>query len=165
MSSNVFKLNMSDKEAESKEFEYPPSGEYLCRITDLELKEVSKAGDNFGKPFWKLTLTVEDGSYEGRQIPTSVMLYDGALYTIKNLCEAVHPEFIEGKGIKLPSVANGNPDPDPWMGQLVKIKGTKYAAGTLRRDKTTREFDEFQIRFRPAKSDNKSNVSGLPLPS
>lgn len=161
----TFKLNMSDKEAESKEFEYPPSGEYLCRITDLEIKEVSKAGDNFGKPFWKLSLTVEDGPYEGRTIPTSVMLYDGALYTIKNLCEAVHPEFIEGKGINLPTVENGNPDPSPWLGELVKIKGVKYAAGTLRRDKTTREFDEFQIRFRPAKSDKKNDVSGLPLPS
>lgn len=161
----TFKLNMSDKEAESKEFEYPPSGEYLCRITDLEIKEVSKSGDNFGKPFWKLTLTVEEGQFEGRTIPTSVMLYDGALYTIKNLCEAVHPEFLEGKEIRLPSVENGNPDPSPWLGQLVKIKGTKYAAGTLRRDKTTREFDEFQIRFRPAKSDKKNNLSGLPIPS
>lgn len=161
----TFKLNMSDKEAESKEFEYPPSGEYLCRITDLELKEVSKAGDNFGKPFWKLTLTVEEGQYEGRTIPTSIMLYDGALYSIKNLCEALHPEFIDGKNIALPSVENGNPDPGPWMGKLVRIKGTKYAQGTLRRDKTTREYEEFQIRFRPAKSDNKNNVSGLPIPS
>lgn len=160
-----FKLNMSDKEAESKEFEYPPSGEYICRITDIELKSVAKAGDNFGNPYWKLTLVVEEGQYKGSTIPTTVMLYAGALYSIKQLCEALHPEFIDGKEIKLPSIENGAPDPDPWLGQLVKIKGTKLAAGTRRKDSSTREFDEFNVRYRSTKSDSKSATGGLPIPS
>lgn len=160
-----FVLNMSDQEAESKEFEYPPSGEYTCRITDLELKEVQKAGQNFGKPFWKLTLVVEEGSYTGRTIPTSVMLYDGALYSIKQLCEAIHPEFIEGKAIKLPPAENGNPNPDPWLGQLVRIKGTKFAAGTTRKDGSLREYDEFKVNYRATKKDTKATNSGLPIPS
>lgn len=162
---STFKLNMSDKEAESKEFEYPPSGEYLCRITDLELKSVAKPGDNFGNPYWKLTLVVEEGKYQGQTIPTTVMLYAGALYSLKQLCEAVHPEFIEGREIKLPSVENGAPDPDPWLGQLVKIKGTKLPAGTARKDKSIRDYDEFNVRFRQAKSDSKSGSNGLPIPS
>jgi len=167
----TFKLNMSDKEAESKEFEFPPSGEYLCRITDLELKSVQKPGDSFGNPFWKVTLVVEkvfaanSEQYVGTTIPTSVMLYKGALYSIKQLCEALHPEFIEGKDINLPSAENGAPDPDPWLGQLVKIKGVKFAENTRRKDGTTREYAEFQIRYRAAKSDSKTSDNGLPLPS
>lgn len=160
-----FKLNMSDKEAESKEFEYPPSGEYVCRITDIELKSVAKPGENFGNPYWKVTLVVEEGQYKGSTVPTTVMLYAGALYSIKQLCEAIHPEFIEGKEIKLPSVENGAPDPDPWMGQLVKIKGTKLMAGTKRKDGSTREFDEFNVRYRSTKSDSKAGSNGLPIPS
>lgn len=159
---------MTDKEAESKDFEYPPSGKYLCRITNIELDEVKKQGDNFGKPFWKVTLTVDEGAYAGRTVPTTVMLFSPSLYTLKQLCEAVHPEFIDGNEIKLPSVEGGAmPSPDPWLGQLVTIKGTKYAAGT-QNQKTgiIREYDEFRVKFQKAESNgSKTSTSGLPMPS
>jgi hypothetical protein len=167
----AFKLNMSDKEAESKEFEFPPSGEYLVRIADISLEEVKKAGDNFGNPYWKFKLVIEEvfasnaEQYVGQTIPTTVMLYKGALYSIKQLCEALHPEYIVGKEINLPSLENGAPDPDPWLGQLVKIKGVKFAENTKRKDGSTREYAEFQIRYRPVKSDKKENTGGLPIPS
>ncbi len=162
----TFKLNMSDQEAESKDFEYPPSGNYNVRITDLELGEVSKPGDNFGKPFWKVKLVVEDGHIAGQTIPTTVMLFEGALYSLKQLCEALHPEFLDGNKINLPSVENGNPDPDPWIGEVVNIKGTKLPAGSKRKNGEIREYDEFQIKYRkPASSDTRSSVAGLPMPS
>lgn len=166
----TFKLNMTDDEAARKDFEFPPSGNYLVRIASIELKEVEKVGDNFGKPFWKLSLVVEEGEYKGTSIPTTVMLFDGALSTIKRLCEAVHPEYIEGNNILLPTVENGMPDPTPWEGQLISIKGTKFPAGTRvargKRAGELREYDEFQIQYKsPNKKGVKATANGLPLPS
>lgn len=163
-----FKLNMSDKEAESKDFEYPPTGKYVVRISDLELGEVSKEGDNFGKPLWKMKLVIEEGALKGQTIPTSVMLFEGALYSLKQLCEAIHPEYLgeDGKSINIPSVENGFPDPGPWLGQIVNISGVKFAAGTVRKNGTMREYEEFQVRFKkPASANTKAAVSGIPLPS
>jgi len=158
---------MTDQEAESKDFEFPPSGKYTCRISNIELGEVKKAGDNFGKPFWKVTLTVDEGQYAGSTIPTTVMLFSPALYTLKQLCEAVHPEYIEGNEIKLPSVEGGSmPSPDPWLGQVVKIRGTKYAAGTQDRKGRFRDFDEFNVKFQKAETaGSKAAAGGLPMPS
>lgn len=159
---------MTDKEAESKDFEFPPSGRYLCRITNLELDEVKKQGENFGKPFWKLSLTVEDGPYAGRTIPTTVMLFSPALYTLKQLCESIHPEFIvDNNQIQLPSVEGGAmPSPDPWLGQLINIKGVKFAAGTQDKKGRMREFDEFQVRFQKTETNAGSkSTGGLPMPS
>lgn len=163
----TFKLNMTDKEAESKDFEFPPTGKYTCRITNLELDEVKKQGDNFGKPYWKLTLTVDEGPYAGTTIPTTVMLFSPALFTLKQLCLAVHPEYVDGKEIKLPSVEGGTmPSPDPWLGQVVRIKGTKYAAGTQDKNARMREFDEFRVVFQKAdENGSKSASGGLPMPS
>lgn len=161
----TFKLNMTDDEANSKDYELPPTGNYVCRITDISLEEVKKAGPNFGKPFWKMTLTVDEGQYAGTPIFAIVMLFDGALYTVRQLCEAVHPEYVDGNNINMPSLENGMPDPDPWMGQVVNIKGTKFIAGSKRNNGDFREYDEFKIRFKkPVTGGNKSGVSGLPLP-
>lgn len=158
---------MTDKEAESKDFEFPPSGKYVCRISNVELDEVKKQGENFGKPYWKLTLTVDEGQYSGSTIPTTVMLFSPALYTLKQLCEAVHPEFIEGNEIKLPSVEGGGmPSPDPWLGQIVNIKGTKYAAGTQDRKGRVRDFDEFNVKYQKSDANGSKIASGgLPMPS
>ncbi len=164
----TFKLNMTDKEAASKDFELPPSGSYVCRITDIELDEVKKQGDNFGKPFWKLTLVVEDGAYAGTTIFTTVMLFQGALYGLKRLCEAVHPEYIQDNDIHLPSTESGMPSPDPWLGQIVHIKGVKHPAGSQRKGSgDIREYDEFQVTFKKPKegASSKTTSGGLPMPS
>lgn len=164
----TFKLNMSDQEAESKDFEYPPTGKYVVRITDIELGEVSKIGDNFGKPLWKVKLNIEEGPLQGTTIPTSVMLFSPALFSLKQLCEALHPEFIgeDGKTLNLPSVENGMPSPDPWLGQIVNIQGTKLPAGSKRKNGDIREYDEFQIKFKkPASAGAKAAASGIPMPS
>jgi hypothetical protein len=164
----MFKLNMTDQEANSKDYEVLPTGAYLVRITDLALEEVKKAGANFGKPYWKITLVVEEGQYAGSPIITTAMLFEGSLYTIKQMCEAIHPEFIDGSAINLPTVENGMPDPDPWIGQLVNIKGTKLVAGSKRKNGDIREYDEFSIKWKASKNgkaDSPSGIDGLPTPS
>lgn len=168
-----FKLNMTDEVETAVDFEFPPTGNYLCRISDIVLETVSKPGDNFGKPYWKLTLTVDEGQYAGKTIPTQITLYEAntwSLLNLKQLCEAIHPEYISGKEINLPTVENGMPDPGPWLGQLVQVRGTKFPAGTVvangSRKGEIREYDEFKMKFRKAtKTDNRSSSTGLPLPS
>ena len=164
-----FKLNMTDDVAEAKEYELPPSGTYVCRISELELKEVAKAGENFGKPYWKITLTVDEGKYAGSTIYSQVSLYESGtwgLLSLKQLCEGVHPEYIEGNSIQLPSLSNGMPDPDPWIGQVVTIKGVKHIAGTTRKNGEMREYDEFKVSYRKLKSgSNAKSGGGLPMPS
>lgn len=167
----TFKLNMSTQVAEAKPYELPPTGNYTVRITDLSLEEVKKQdSEHFGKPYWKLTLTVEDGAYAGTQIFTQVALYesDWGLLALKQLCEAVHPEFIEGEQINLPTI-DGNPSPDPWLGQVLEIKGTKFVAGSKRKTGIEREYDEFRVAYRPLKGGAQARAglgaSGLPLPS
>lgn len=164
----TFKLNMTDEEAEAKEYQVPPTGRYLCRITDLSIEEVKKQGDNFGKPYWKLTMVVEEGKYKGDTIFTTVMLFDKALFALRDLCFAVHPEYIEGNAINIPSVENGMPDPSPWLGQLVNIKGTKYPEGSVRQKTGEfREYDEFKVKFLKKDgtgSKSESGIGGLPLP-
>lgn len=158
---------MSEKEAASKTYELPPTGKYLTNISDISLEEVKKQGPNFGKPYWKMTLTVDEGPYAGTPIITTIMLFEGSLYSLKQLCEAVHPEYLDGDAINLPSLENGVPDPDVWQGQQVQIKGTKFAEGTKRGNTGEfREFDEFRVKFlKTEKSGNKSSIAGLPLPS
>jgi hypothetical protein len=82
------KVNMTDKEAASQAFEPLPTGWYNVVITDGEVKE-SKSPKNFGKPFYSLELTVTDGKYEGRKVFDNVMCFEGALYSITQLCSAV----------------------------------------------------------------------------
>lgn len=84
------RVNFSDEEAasEGRSFEPIPSGQYYCRLTDLELKECGPESKNAGKNYWAAEFTVQDGEYEGRKLWTNVMLFDGALYTLAQLLKA-----------------------------------------------------------------------------
>src|SRR5258706_10560745 len=83
------KVNFTNEEASSKVREVPPSGEYLVNITDGKLKEVKPGKANVGKPFWQLTLVIQDGAYAGTSLLSSVMLFDGALYSFAQLMNAL----------------------------------------------------------------------------
>ena len=88
------RVNFSDQEAssEAREFTPVPSGKYPCYITDYELKRSNSVKNN-GKPYWALTLSVKEGKYEGRKFFANVMLFDGALYSLAQLCKALGGEW------------------------------------------------------------------------
>jgi len=86
------KVNFSDEEATSVTREFKPMtpGFYHCAITKVEDAVVGNNDKgNFGKPFWKLTLVVQDGEYVRRNLWSNVMLFDGALHSASQLLKAV----------------------------------------------------------------------------
>jgi hypothetical protein len=81
------KVVLTDKEASSKPFELLPRGWYKAIISDGEVKE-SQSPKNAGKPYYSLELTITEGKYEGRKVFDNVMCFEGALYSIVQLCAA-----------------------------------------------------------------------------
>jgi hypothetical protein len=110
-------VNMSDKEAKAAVQEPVPGGWYKVTISDGELKE-STSEKNPGKPMYNLEFTINEPSeYEGRKFYTIACLWDGALYTISQLCKSLGYEVDKGQ-FEIPEL-------DDLMGQevmsLVKI--------------------------------------------
>jgi hypothetical protein len=72
---NIY-IDFTDDEASSEGRSYQPlpSGEYDVFVTEIERREVSK-GDNEGKPYWNVMLTVNGGEYDNRKLFTSIMLF------------------------------------------------------------------------------------------
>lgn len=98
------RVNFSEEEAssEARDFEPLPGGKYLVRITDYEVRR-STSEKNYGKPYWALTLTVQnEGKYNGRKVWSNVMLFDGALYSLAQLLKAIGREDALKSG-KIPS--------------------------------------------------------------
>lgn len=115
------KVNFSSNEAEAKAFEVPPTGEYLVCIVDGSIEAV-KAGDNVGKPYWKLRFVIQDGKYAGASIFTNIMLFDGALYGISMLLKALGYVISEGE--------NEIPELEDLLGKPFYAKGYKRPAKT-----------------------------------
>jgi hypothetical protein len=90
------KVNVSQKESESKALDPIPRGQYHVKVTDIETRE-SKSEKNKGKPYYALELTVQDGDYEGRKLWANVMLFEGALYSIVQICKAMGQDVEEGE--------------------------------------------------------------------
>lgn len=117
----VLKVNFSDKEASSEAREYTPlpSGSYYCRITDITVAEVKETdGDgnpnkNAGKAYWNMEYTVQDGQFDGRKLFGNCMLFDGALYTLAQICKATGFEGVLQSGIV--------PDPDDLISKEVTV--------------------------------------------
>lgn len=89
------RVDFSDKEASAQVFEYQPvpSGKYLCTITEWSLERSTSEKHN-GKPYWALRLRVNDDNekYAGRLFFANVMLFEGALYSLAQLDEALAGE-------------------------------------------------------------------------
>lgn len=117
------KVNFTDQEAGSTVREIPPSGEYLVAITDGEIKEVKPGRKNTGKPFWQLKLVIQDGAYAGTTLICSVMLFDGALYSLAQLMKAIGRDMNAGDFVVPPL--------DDLIGLNVNVKGFKQPAKSL----------------------------------
>lgn len=87
------RVNFTDEEAgsEARDYEALPTGKYHVSIFDGELK-FSTSAKNPGKPFWSLTLQIQDGKYENRRLWANVMLFEGALYSLAQLLKAIGHE-------------------------------------------------------------------------
>lgn len=147
------KVNFTDQEAGSSVREVPPSGEYLVAITDGERKEVKPGRKNTGKPFWQLRLVIQDGAYAGTSLISSVMLFDGALYSLAQLMKALGYDMNAGDFIV--------PELDDIIGKNVNVKGYKKPATTLADG--TELSERFEVKgFKPAtRSGTKTGDSSL----
>lgn len=84
------RVNFSDDEiaSEGRSFDPVPSGQYYCRLTDLEIKECGSDSKNPGKNYWAAEFTIQDGEFENRKLWTNIMLFEGALYSLVQLLKA-----------------------------------------------------------------------------
>jgi hypothetical protein len=118
------KVVLSNDEAKSSVLEPVPLGWYKVTISDVELKEVKNAPapgkkDNRGKPFYSIECTInEPEAYEGRKVFTNAMLFEGALYTISQICKAM--------GINVEAGEFEVPEIEELLGQefMAKVKIT-----------------------------------------
>jgi hypothetical protein len=94
----ALRVNFSDEEAasEGRTFEPVPSGSYACQVVKVEVRK-SKSSKNFGKPYYSLSLQVikdadrfpKQFQYGGKYFFGSVMLFEGALYSLAQLHKAL----------------------------------------------------------------------------
>jgi hypothetical protein len=151
--SQPLKVNFTDEEAGSKVREIPPTGEYLVAITDGEIKEVKPGRKNTGKPFWQLRLVIQDGAYAGTTLISSVMLFDGALYSFSQLMKALDYDVNTGD-FKVP-------DLDDIIGKNVNVRGNKMPAKSLPDGTDLSERFEVKGFKPPARKDAKVGDSSL----
>ena len=162
----VLRLNMSDEEASSQARSYTvlPSGDYVCNIVNIKPEQVRPESDNAGKDYWNIQFVVDEGEYAGRSIYANVMLFEGALFAIRQLAGAVFPEDVDLASNKL-EVRN----PGDYEGKKVIVTGIKYNAGSSikRRGKIAgkRDRDVFEVKgYRSVDQVNKSTDKPSLLP-
>jgi hypothetical protein len=167
-----FSLNFSDKEAasEAREFSVLPSGTYLVRVDDGEMKE-STSEKNYGKPYVSFTFEITEdntaeGKYVGQKAWSNVMLFAGALYSAAQMMKAV--DLDPKSGDKFPPI-------EWWIGKEMVIVTAQENAKTKDEatgryvDKTeldengkTRVLKRSEVKGYRAPSSWKKNTSSAP---
>lgn len=153
MQPHLLKVNFTDEEANSKPREVPPSGEYLCAITEGSDEIVKPGKKNTGKPYWKLRFVVQDGPYQGTPLNATVMLFEGALYQLGQLMRSLGHDVNSGE-FQVPPL-------DKIIGQNVVVKGFKRPPGI--NNDTQQELPErFEVKsYKPAKSAKKPGSASM----
>lgn len=153
------KVNFSKEEATSKPRDLPPTGEYVVNIVDGSLETVKHNADgtpkaNTGKNFWKLRFVIQEGPYSGSTLIGTVMLFDGALYSLAQLLTALSIEVPVGGFQISPTLLQS------IMGKTIKIKGYLRPAKTDEHGKDVPE--RFEIKsYKPYAGNAKSGDSAL----
>lgn len=134
------RVNFSKNEAESAAREIPPSGAYLCNVTEIKLQEVRPGSQNAGKPYWNIQFVIQEGKYSGSSLYSNIMLFSteksGTLSSLSQFLKALGFEVTEGE-MELP-------DEDELQGKPLVIVGKKLLAGPDR--KSGKELpDRFQV--------------------
>jgi hypothetical protein len=116
------RVNLSSQEAESTSLDVLPSGKYLCNIVEGSVEEVKPGRKNVGKPYWKLRFVVQEGKYAGRNIYSTVMLFETALYSLSQILKALGYDVAAGE-ITVPDVGE-------LEGKTLIVRGQKKPAST-----------------------------------
>lgn len=119
------KINFTQSEAESKAREVPPTGAYLCNITEVETKEVKPGSDNQGKPYWNFRFTIQEGKYQDNNLFGNIMLFSteksGTLSSLAQLLKALGYTITEGEF--------DLPEDEEVLGRSLVVVGRKLLAG------------------------------------
>jgi|SRR5882757_1061594 len=153
------KVNFSKDEAESTAREVPSSGEYYCKVVEVEMKEVKPGSANVGKPYWAIQFVIQDGTFAGSRLFSNIMLFEGKDGTLSSLSQ-----FLKAIGYDVQAGEFDLPDADDLIEKDINVKGTKYLAGWDK--KAQRDLpDRFQVRsYKPAKVGTKPNPNSDLLP-
>ena len=93
-------FSTEEADSEARLFVAIPTGAYHVKVIDCKV-ERSKSEKNFGKPYYRMTLVVQDGKYRDRRLWTNVMLWSGAGYTLAQIMKAMGLRV--GQGSKVPT--------------------------------------------------------------
>lgn len=153
------KVNFSQNEAESKARDIPPSGEYHCKVTEIETREVKPGSKNVGKPYWNVKFVIQTGNYAGSPLFSNIMLFEGDDGTLGSLAQ-----FLKALNFDVQAGEMELPEPDDLIGRDINVKGTKLGAGYDK--KAQRELNErFNVRgYKAANVATKASASNSLLP-
>jgi hypothetical protein len=120
------RVDFSEKElaSEARDFTPMPTGKYNVAVTEVEVKACGPESKNPGKPYWALTLVVQDGKYEDRKLWSNVMLFSPALFSYVQIAKALGGEWEA-------SITPGNaqygkiPHGDKLVGQMLTVNVAK----------------------------------------
>lgn len=147
------KVNFTQDEATSKPREVLPTGEYVCSIVEASDEVVRPGKKNHGKPYWKVRFVVQAGPFEGQNIYATVMLFDGALYSLAQLMSALGQDINSGEFIV--------PETEWLIGKPVTVRGQRKSAET----KDGQDLPErFEVKGYKAIDSSKKAVSSSLLP-
>lgn len=153
------KVNFSKNEAESQVREIAPSGEYHCKITEIESKTVNPSSKNAGKPYWNIKFNIQDPTQAHfAPLYSNIMLFEGEDGTLGSLAQ-----FLKALGYDVTAGEFDLPEEDELMGRDINVKGVKKQAGYDR--KAGKDLNErFQVNgYKPANTKVKTgNTSLLP---
>lgn len=133
------KLNFSENEANSAPREIAATGEYHCKVTEIQHKEVNPGSKNAGKPYWNIKFVIQDNPKDYSPLYSNIMLFEGEDGTLGSLAQ-----FLKAVGFEITAGTVELPDPDMLEGRDLVIRGVKKPAGYDARAK--RELNErFQV--------------------
>lgn len=118
------KVNFSKDEAESAPREVLPTGEYHCKIVEIETRDVKPTSPNAGKPFWNVKFVVQSDKYAGQSIYSNIMLFEGKEGTLGSLSQ-----FLKALGYEIIPGEFELPEEDSLIGRDINVKGVKLPAG------------------------------------
>lgn len=158
--SEPLRLNLTNEEANSKARSYvpPPTGTYLCNITEIEERPVKVGAKNAGKLYWRISFVIDDGKFAGTPFRSNIMLFEGSLHYAKQLVESVFPHMVEDNAISIPNA-------EAFLGKQVQVTGKRFEAGSTQKGGYVRENPIFEVKgFMPAGAKQKTGDTSL-LPS